>query len=152
MRTRAICIFFGLGLAAAACGGGADMAPPRGPERVGGEKEPESIEEAQEQIRIASAELAASPSPKADDGRKPEPPSEPGPTTGTTTQQRPSATPESRATPPVNACAGPCRALASMRRAVTALCRMTGDTDDRCAAAQRTLKDSEAKVASCHCG
>lgn len=48
-------------------------------------------------------------------------------------------------------CASPCRALVSMRRAVAALCRMTGDTDTRCVDAKKTLADSEGRVSPCSC-
>lgn len=48
-------------------------------------------------------------------------------------------------------CTSPCRALVSMRRAVTALCRMTGDTDARCVDAKKTLTDSEGRVSPCSC-
>ncbi|MCW5836148.1 MAG: hypothetical protein KIS78_27350 [Labilithrix sp.] len=48
-------------------------------------------------------------------------------------------------------CGSPCRALASMKRAVDALCRMTGDTDNRCVDARRTLEDNTTRVASCKC-
>jgi hypothetical protein len=45
----------------------------------------------------------------------------------------------------------PCRALTSMRSAVTALCRMTGNEDARCVDAKRTLADSEGRISPCSC-
>jgi hypothetical protein len=39
-----------------------------------------------------------------------------------------------------------------MRRAVAALCRMTGEEDARCEDAKKTLNESESRVARCHCG
>jgi hypothetical protein len=50
-----------------------------------------------------------------------------------------------------NQCASPCRALASMKRAVEALCRMTGESDTKCVDARKTLADNVGKTASCKC-
>jgi hypothetical protein len=147
--TRAICIFCLFGGAVTACGG-SDMAPPRAPQKE--MPEPKTVEEAEEQIRIAQDELRGGPKAesKADSTdpamtapERPAPPPSPA-------AEPPKA--GSRTAQPENACANPCRALASMRRAVTALCRMTGDTDGRCTSAQEKLKASEALVAKCHCG
>lgn len=52
---------------------------------------------------------------------------------------------------PGTACVTPCRAVASMRRAVEALCRMTGETDARCVRARHTLAESVDRVRSCSC-
>ncbi len=49
------------------------------------------------------------------------------------------------------ACVTPCRAIASMRRAVAAICRMAGEPDARCTGARKTLSDAEARVAPCGC-
>jgi hypothetical protein len=38
-----------------------------------------------------------------------------------------------------------------MRRAVTAICRIAGDTDARCEGAKQTLVDSESRVKTCGC-
>jgi hypothetical protein len=38
-----------------------------------------------------------------------------------------------------------------MKTAVEAICRMAGVQDTRCTDAQRTLKESQARVASCGC-
>ena len=48
-------------------------------------------------------------------------------------------------------CVTPCRAISSMRRSVTALCRLAGDEDARCVDARKTLTDSEGRVVSCGC-
>ena len=48
-------------------------------------------------------------------------------------------------------CQTPCNAIASMKRAVGALCRLTGDDDTRCRDARQTLKDSEARASACVC-
>jgi hypothetical protein len=50
-----------------------------------------------------------------------------------------------------DSCATPCRAIASMRRAVDAICRMAGAQDARCVRARKTLSDDEARVAACGC-
>jgi len=133
-----------------ACGGGAPAA--RAPESmVDPVIDPGSVEEAQEQIararslitREAAARpvntevtppLKAPPAPEPAPGRQP-----------TEAGKAPKGAPEEAM------CSRPCRALASMRRAVTALCRMTGETDERCADARRTLTDSEGRVGQCTC-
>jgi hypothetical protein len=48
-------------------------------------------------------------------------------------------------------CVTPCSAIASMRRAVDAICRLAGADDARCTDARKTLGDSEAKVSPCGC-
>jgi hypothetical protein len=107
------------------------------------EAEPQTIEEAQAAIARAQADLeqpatdalrAGGPAPGADQEA-------PG-----TEPQRPQASPTAQDT-----CAGNCRAIASMRRAVRALCRITGDGDARCAEARTTLAESEARLARCGC-
>ena len=50
-----------------------------------------------------------------------------------------------------NECVTPCRAIASMRRSVAALCRIAGDDDPRCVNARRTLDEGERRVARCGC-
>ena len=132
----------------AACGGAAS--PARAPESMAvPEADPATIEEAQQQIARAQSRLAGGASQTADQpaaaseaapSLKPAPPSEPS-------QQ--SATGKRGVTDA--ACSSPCRALASMRRAVTALCRMTSDTDARCLDAKRTLTDNEGRVTPCTC-
>lgn len=137
-----------VGATLAACGGSAS--PARAPEsKAEPEVDPATIEEAQQQIARAQSRLAGGASKAADQptaaseaapSPEPAPPSEPS-------QQ--SATGKRGVTDA--ACSSPCRALASMRRAVTALCRMTGDTDARCLDAKRTLTDSEGRVTPCTC-
>ncbi len=48
-------------------------------------------------------------------------------------------------------CQTPCRAIASMRNAVRAICRLAGDADPRCTEAKGRLSASEARVSSCGC-
>lgn len=50
-----------------------------------------------------------------------------------------------------SSCARACSALASMRRAVDALCRMSGDADASCVDAKKTLDSSTARAARCAC-
>ncbi|MDB4938133.1 MAG: hypothetical protein JWP87_5105 [Labilithrix sp.] len=146
----------------AACGGAAEggmpaskspgAAPPA-------DSAPSTIEEAQQQIAAARAELAGAsasessrfaPEPPAA-APPPPPASEPSrPSSTDSSAQRPSAAPKANADA-ADRCGSPCRALASMRRAVTALCRMTGDEDTRCVDAKRTLTDSKARIAPCSC-
>ena len=138
----------------AACGGAAPPAA-RAPESMAAEPEgdPATVEEAQQQIaraqarlggreRTADAPAATESSPPAKAAPAP-PPAEPAP------DARPGSM--SKSGPGDSACSNPCRALASMRRAVTALCRMTGDTDARCLDAKRTLTSAEGHVVPCSC-
>lgn len=50
-----------------------------------------------------------------------------------------------------NGCATACRAFASLGRAASAVCRLTGDADARCTRAKGILTDAERRVASCSC-
>jgi hypothetical protein len=137
---------------AVGCGGAASMAPtktPAAPESEAPappEEEPQTIEEAQAAIARARAELEgqrhdldASASSKTTDA-----PAQPqGDAPPAREERRPGAG---------AACRASCRALASMKRAVEALCRMAGDADERCTEARRKLEDSTARVAQCGCG
>lgn len=125
--------------------------------------EPSTVEQAQDRISAAKAQIASAgeSANTADKSSRyaPEPPS----ATGTSSPSaagaaRPSATPKKSSVPaPAEAptattsCGSPCRAIASMRRAVTALCRMTGADDARCVDAKRTLTDSQTRIAPCSC-
>lgn len=103
------------------------------------EAEPASVDEALARIRAAKSDLEAGDAPS--DRPTPVTPSPPGPKPGQSTSQPPQT----------NACATPCRAIESMRRAVTALCRMTGEDDARCKDARHTLASSEERVRGCAC-
>ena len=48
-------------------------------------------------------------------------------------------------------CMNPCRALASIKRASEALCRMTAEADERCISARKTLVSAAERTASCAC-
>lgn len=138
----------------AACGGAAE--PPRAP-GAAQPREPATVEEAQEDIAHAKAELFGGSSSKALEAPS-QPgapgagtPSPPPPTSQTGSEDsRKSSSAVSEETRP-SACDRPCRALGSMRRAVEALCRMTGPDDARCVDARRTLTESEARVGVCRC-
>jgi hypothetical protein len=135
-------------LALAACGGPAR--PADAPEQ-----EPRTVEEAQTRIDVAtrliqaSTTLAQTAKPQEPATPPAAPPSpkglgaEPGWGADTDTSAR-----ESRMQSP---CDTSCRAIASMRRAVAVLCRITGDEDERCTDARRTLAESEQRVAACGC-
>ena len=143
MNARTLAALVAVSAVLVACGGAAPSAaaPSSTPSAVS-EPEPTSIEEAQAQIARASDELggrsktapadaaAASVSPAAE--AKPQPPS--------ASEQK-----------DMDACANPCRALASMRRAVDALCRIAGDGDKRCVDARQTLADNVTRTATCSC-
>ncbi|HVH42004.1 MAG TPA: hypothetical protein VM925_06660 [Labilithrix sp.] len=125
--------------AGVACAG-ADAKPARAPAMS---TDPLTVEEAQEQIAQAQRTLA--PAGEARDERPTSPAAEPAPAPSSETSD---AQREAKAEDP---CATRCRALASMKRAVVALCRMTGDDDGRCTDAKRTLTESTARVSSCRC-
>ncbi len=50
-----------------------------------------------------------------------------------------------------SSCERVCKALASMRRAADAVCRLAGETDSRCARARSLVKENEARVSACAC-
>lgn len=162
----------GLVVSAAACGGAEAKAPDVMKTAEPPEREPASIEEAQQRIASAKAELAGGRPRAAGDSYARQPgtdadsptPAEPAPAPPQSTtpaesplQQRPSTSTSSESAPAKatrnvdGRCGSPCRALTSMRRAVTALCRMTGAEDARCLDAKHTLADSESRVAPCSC-
>lgn len=128
----------------AACGGAASpesRAPaPQSP--AGGHAEPTTIEDAEAQIAAARADLERS--PERDDLAK----SAEEPKPRDREKKAPAESADGRVE---DRCGGPCRALASMRRAVDALCRMTGDSDDRCVRGRRTLAESTSRIRSCTC-
>jgi hypothetical protein len=129
-------------LTAVACGGAAP-AKFQSPERGDAETdkdlvvaEPRTIEEAEGQIARARATLEGT--SKAAESSAPR--AEKAPSSDVAREEK-----------AVDTCGSPCRALASMKRAVEALCRMTGESDTRCVDAKRTLDESSHRVATCHC-
>ncbi len=118
-------------------------------------QEPRSIEEAQAQIARARAQLDETDhAPESnlrkslDESKKPEPPKSaptpvPSPQEGAAQREESASKDES--------CGAPCRALASMKRAVESLCRMAGEEDTRCVEAKRTLSESHKRLATCRC-
>jgi hypothetical protein len=135
MSSRSRLFAYGLVIALAGCGGAEAGAPPNRSPQVAptqDEPEPRTVEDAQEQIARLRARL------DADNKKRDEAPSTP---------PKSEAPREERA----DTCVDPCRALLSMKRAVDALCRMTGDGDARCADAKKTLSDSTARISPCRC-
>ncbi len=113
--------------------GGAPPAPAKAPTHE--DTEPRTIDEAQDQIDSARAAIdqnLAQGSPAVN--------AEKAPNGGPASEEKPSET-----------CGGQCKALASMKRAVGVLCRLTGDNEGRCVSAKRTLDASTIRVASCKC-
>lgn len=134
-----------LALTLVACGGADAGAPARtaAPPPPQEAPEPRTVEEAQSQIARAADELdGRALSVKATDAAPSAPASEP-PNGGAKTEYSADAY--------ANRCENPCRALASMKRAVDALCRMTGESDTKCVDARKTLADNVGKTASCKC-
>jgi hypothetical protein len=169
-------------VALAACGGSAERAAVPGAKSPDAtSSEPMTIEEAEQQIAAARAELAGHgpagaggaaadsagrfapapaappPPPAAEPSPSPSPsppsssPSPPASDSPSSTSKLPSKAAPRATTNADDRCGTPCRALVSMRRAVTALCRMTGNDDTRCVDARRTLTDSQARIAPCSC-
>jgi hypothetical protein len=136
--------------ALAGCAGGA---PPPGAKSADTVPEPDTIEEAQAQLERARAELEpggpkseSTPSSVAPEAPSPPPPppstSAAGAAGGASASERMGAAPE---------CVTLCRAISSMRRAVSAICRMAGEGDARCTDAKKVLQESEGRVVSCGC-
>lgn len=165
-------------LTVAACGGGAEGVAPKSPAtQQTTDESPNadtlsigSIEDAEKAIALAKTQLAAagvglasesgatgtpsSADAPADSSSAPAPEGAPAPVSpapARPSQQRAPETPSKAALAGDDRCASPCRAIASMRRAVTALCRMTGDDDTRCVEAKVTLTDSEKRIHKCSC-
>lgn len=113
---------------------------------------PTTIEEAQDQIAEAQARLGGATEEKPADKPAPAPPVTPAPPAAESSgsKKRDDGAPKGGAIA-TSPCESPCRAFASMKRAVESLCRMTGETDDRCIRARRTLETSSSRVASCLC-
>lgn len=125
-------------LSLAACGGAqspAGASPPAAEPVFA----PTTIEEAEAQIREAEAALGR--------GEAPEVATAGAATSRAAADDAVAAEPKDRRDP----CRTSCRALASMTRAVEALCRMTSDADARCAKGRATLAESQARAASCGC-
>jgi hypothetical protein len=120
----------------AACGGaGAEAKAPTyemGPE-------PQTVEEAEAEIERARAELSLTPQ------------ATPTAAQSGGTEPRPAAAPEHAGTPSSSECPNLCRAFQSMRRAQSALCRLAGESDERCSEAKKTVADTAARVAYCGC-
>jgi hypothetical protein len=142
IRSRAAALV----LAACATGCAAEKAGAPAPV-VTAAPEPSTVEEAQAQLARAHEQLGGAPSDAlhADTSG--------GPGTGGAADE---ATPRSSEQPFAgdtrkSPCAVVCNAIASMKRAVDAICRMAGEADPRCLEARKTLADDDAKVARCTC-
>jgi hypothetical protein len=161
LRARPLLVSLGLvlGGASGCAAGGA---------RFAAEPEPTTVEEAQAQLARARQELEGSPASAA----APPPASVSAPSGGAASPESPPAAPQAAPPSPSvtstgqatessaegdrpvdarDACALPCHAIASMRRAVDAICRMAGAQDARCLDARKILKDDQARVAPCGC-
>ena len=162
-RPRARPLLVSLGLALGGTSGCA-----AGGAKFAVEREPTTVEEAQAQLARARQELEGSPaaastpppasvSAPSGGAAPPEAPraspqaAPPSPTITSTGQETESSAEADRSVDGRDACALPCHAIASMRRAVDAICRMAGTQDARCLDARKILKDDEARVAPCGC-
>jgi hypothetical protein len=107
------------------------------------ENSPRTVEDAELAIARARSEIDAFA------GSAKTPANEPS-AAPTEVPKKPASEPLS-ASPSTDACTTPCRALASMRRAVGALCELTGEADARCTEAKKTLAESSSRVGACTC-
>jgi hypothetical protein len=142
-RTRLVALGLALG-GASGCAAGAGTAPSA---KSALEPEPSTVEEAQAQLAQGREQIEGPTSAASGAGGAAlteSPPAAPA-------SVSPSAAPESGQKTREDACAVPCRAIASMRRAVDAICRIAGAQDTRCVEARKTLSDDEARVARCGC-
>lgn len=115
---------------------------------------PRSVEEAEAEIARAKADIEATTSSPPQVGRPEAPPTSKPPVSPAPPPppaSEPAREPASPASVDSSGCSTPCRALASMRRAVGALCELTGTEDIRCVNAVATLASSEARVGRCAC-
>jgi hypothetical protein len=140
-------------LTVGACGGAAESSPPQAPtpsspadvsKDLAPSETPRTIEEAESQIARARSMLEGPPKAAAPEANRPSEAPAPPP--------KPlRESPAKRDERGEDLCHDPCRALDSMRRAVEALCRMTGDADNRCLDARKTLTDSTTRLSTCRC-
>ncbi|WP_394845738.1 hypothetical protein LZC95_53000 [Pendulispora brunnea] len=150
------------------CGGARSSEAPAPMSAAPPEPEPTTLEEAQAQLERAKVQLGATNAPSADAAgasapRAPAAPPQqpqaerapapaPPPAPASKSMESKSAVQQYRAEEAVSdPCADSCRALASMRRAVAAICRIAGNADARCTDAKATLASSEQRVSTCRC-
>lgn len=121
--------------------------------------EPKTMDEAESQLAAAERDLGGGAPSSAT-------PAEAAPAGGATQSDQPkmATPPEPRESVHAEAsgsssgseeapspCETPCRAIASMRNAVRAICRIAGDADPKCTDAKGRLSASEARISSCGC-
>ncbi len=142
LPVRRLLLGIGSSLIAVGCG----AAPAPNAPSVPAETSPRTVEEAELAIARARSEIDAFA------GSAKTPANQPS-AAPTEAPKRPAAPTEPLSVSPSAdaACSTPCRALASMRRAVGALCELTGEADTRCTEAKKTLAESSSSVGSCTC-
>ena len=115
------------------------------------EPEPTTVEEAQAQLERARRELEGPLEKTAPTSTSAVTPSASAPPPPAADTSAAGGAPFRTPTASEDSCATPCRAMASMRRAVAAICRLAGDADARCTDAKSVLERNEARVAQCSC-
>jgi hypothetical protein len=122
----------------------AASSPP--PAQVAAEPPPfRTVEEAERALRDADRELSEAAARPEDTAKSP-------PTgIAESRNERKTAEQERREVHPSSPCETSCRALASMKRAADAICRMAGEGDARCGDARKKVEASTARVAACGC-
>jgi hypothetical protein len=137
-------------------------APPPEPPPAGAEKDGTladapaftSVEEAQAALARAEQELLAlQGGPPAATAGAPEPQAPPPQASAPAdraaeAEEKPAAKADQAAAP---SCPGLCRAFASLSRAADAVCRLAGETDERCTHARSSVRTNFQRVASCRC-
>jgi hypothetical protein len=156
---RTIAYFGLLALWLPACGA-AGSAPPASPadsqpSSLRGEESYATVDEAEQGLRRAQAELTAAfgAAPATGDaaGASPSPPPAEPPSPGPA--RPPAAPPAGPAAQAQEAapCATACRAFTSMTKAADTICRLAGQTDDRCTKAQKSLEEARSSLRTCVC-
>lgn len=140
LRVRRLLLGIGSSLIAVGCG----SAPAPNAPTMPAENSPRTVEDAELAIARARSEIDAFA------GSAKTPANEPS-TSPTEAPKKPPSAPLSASPSTDAACSTPCRALASMRRAVGALCELTGEADARCTEAKKTLAESTSRVGACVC-
>ncbi len=108
----------------------------------------DDLDSAQAELEHARVELN-----RALAGRTPRPSSGGGPPAAASRGAAADAAPPAKAAKKSaeSSCATACRAFASLERAATAVCRITGEKDGRCSHAHAVVSDAKQRVAVCTC-
>jgi cytoskeletal protein RodZ len=110
-------------------------------EELAKEKEPETLAEAEAALAKAREDLRLA---WAEPSR--------GRSQGAGAQPRAADEGEAKAAKAESRCGSACRAFASLGRAAGAVCRLAGESTERCTRAKHVVAESEQRVSVCGCG